>query len=89
MIIVLGRVPLFYYVLHIYLIHLFAIVAGELTGYDSSKWIFSGWINNSPDLKGYGFNLGVVYLVWMAVVHNVHEQFDAVIGVFRADICKP
>lgn len=68
MIIVLGRVPLFYYVLHIYLIHLFAIVAGGLTGYEASKWIFDVWLNNSPDLKGYGFNLGVVYLIWILLV---------------------
>jgi uncharacterized membrane protein len=67
-IIVLGRVPLFYYVLHIYLIHLFAMLAAVLLGYAPSTMVFNMWINNSPELKGFGFSLGVVYLVWISLV---------------------
>jgi uncharacterized membrane protein len=67
-IIVLGRVPMFYYILHIYLIHVFAIVAALLTGYSFSSMIFNQWINFSPELKGYGFGLPVVYLVWIGLV---------------------
>lgn len=72
MVTVFGRVPMFYYLLHIYLIHVLAMVAAAATGYDASTMIFSGWINASPELKNYGFSLGVVYLVWIAVVVTLY-----------------
>jgi uncharacterized membrane protein len=66
---VYGRVPLFYYILHIYFIHLFAVLAAVLTGY---KWTamtgFDSWISYMPGLQGYGFSLGFVYLIWITVV---------------------
>lgn len=63
---VFGRVPLFYYVLHIYVIHALAAVAASLT-MDDISFVFS----NAPWDQwpaSYGFNLGVVYLVWIAVI---------------------
>jgi hypothetical protein len=30
--------------------------------------VFNTWVGFSTELKGYGFNLGVVYLVWIALV---------------------
>jgi len=65
---VLGRVPMFYYLLHLYLIHLLAVAAALLTGYDASDMVFNTWVTNSPNLVGYGFNLWVVYVVWISVV---------------------
>jgi uncharacterized membrane protein len=65
---ILGRVPMFYYLLHLYLIHLLALLAAVLTGYDASDMVFNTWVTNSPNLVGYGFSLWVVYLVWIAVV---------------------
>lgn len=65
---VLGRVPMFYYLLHLYLIHLLAIFAALLTGYDLSDMVFNTWVTDSPNLVGYGFNLWVVYAVWIGVV---------------------
>jgi len=66
---VYGRVPLFYYVLHIYLIHLIAIVAAVMTGY---PWtVMNGlntWISFIPGLRGYGFSLATVYLIWICIV---------------------
>jgi uncharacterized membrane protein len=67
-IVVLGRVPMFYYVVHIYAIHIIALIAALSTGYHLSDMIFNTWITDSPNLKGYGFNLGVVYLVWIGLV---------------------
>jgi hypothetical protein len=29
---------------------------------------FTTWISLMPNLSGYGFSLGVVYLVWISVV---------------------
>jgi len=66
--IALGRVPMFYYILHLYLIHLLAVAAALATGYDVSDMIFSTWVTDSANLKGYGFSLGVTYLVWIGVV---------------------
>ncbi|SKC82299.1 DUF1624 domain-containing protein [Ohtaekwangia koreensis] len=64
----LGRVPMFYYILHLYVIHILAVIAAILTGYTLSDMVFNTWVTDSPALKGYGFSLGTVYLVWIAVV---------------------
>jgi len=69
---VLGRVPMFYYLLHLYLIHLLAVLAAVLTGYDASDMVFNVWVTMSPDLKGYGFSLWIVYLVWIGVVISLY-----------------
>jgi uncharacterized membrane protein len=64
----LGRVPMFYYITHLYLIHTVAIVAALATGFEFSDMIFNTWVTDSPNLRGYGFSLGVTYVVWIAVV---------------------
>jgi uncharacterized membrane protein len=64
----LGRVPMFYYIVHLYVIHILAVMAALATGYHLSDMVFNVWVTDSPALKGYGFSLGVVYLVWIAVV---------------------
>ena len=64
---VYGRVPLFYYVLHFYLIHLLCVVFFFATGHNISQ----ASDPNSPFLfrpPGFGYNLPVVYLVWFCVV---------------------
>ena len=65
---ILGRVPMFYYLLHLYLIHLLALVAAVFTGYQVSDMAFDTWVTESPNLAGYGFSLWVVYAVWIGVV---------------------
>jgi uncharacterized membrane protein len=65
---VLGRVPMFYYLLHIFLIHFLAAIGAVITGYHWSAMILSVRVNHSPQLKGYGFDLGTVYMIWAAVV---------------------
>lgn len=67
---VIGKVPLFYYILHFFLIHLLAVVTCYLR-YGSVHWMFE-----SPDLAhypvspppGWGYSLPVVYFVWAFVV---------------------
>ena len=76
---VLGRVAMFYYLLHIFLIHLFALVAAVLSGYKWSDMILTTMIYRTPALKGYGFNLLTVYLVWIALIfilYPVCKWFD-------------
>lgn len=64
----LGRVPMFYYVTHLYLIHVIGLVAAVATGFQVSDMVFNTWVTDSPNLKGYGFGLGIVYAVWAFVV---------------------
>lgn len=68
-VIALGRVPMFYYVIHIYVIHVLALFAALATGFEASDMVFtSTWVTDSPNLIGYGFNLGITYLVWIGIV---------------------
>jgi len=65
-----GRVPLFYFLLHLPLIHLVAVVFC-LARYGTAHWMFE-----SPDLAnypftpppGWGYSLPVVYVIWIGVV---------------------
>ena len=57
----LGRVPLFFYLLQWYLIHLLAIAVIALNG-GSVGWMIGGGPFNAP--KEYGYSLKVVYLMW-------------------------
>ena len=62
----IGWVPMFFYILHLYLIHTVALLAIELTGKNWKDMILAG--NDNPQLRGYGFSLGVVYLIWFPVI---------------------
>lgn len=68
----LGRVPMFFYIIHIFVIHLIALVAALATGFTISDMTFTTWITDSKNLKGYGFSLVVVYIVWIAVVLGLY-----------------
>jgi uncharacterized membrane protein len=65
-----GKVALFYYVMHIYLIHLLAMAAAVLTGFSWRSMILPGAVaKGTPELVGhYGLNLPQVYIVWISVV---------------------
>jgi uncharacterized membrane protein len=65
---VIGSVPLFYYVVHLYVIHLLAMLAAEFTGFGWQSMLLQGWVSYEPQLKGYGFSLGSTYLIWLGIV---------------------
>jgi uncharacterized membrane protein len=64
----LGRVPLFFYIVHVYVIHIIALIAALATGFELKDMVFNTWITDSPNLRGYGFNLGIAYLFWIGIV---------------------
>jgi uncharacterized membrane protein len=65
---VFGRVPLFYYVAHIYLIHALALL------YALAVWGEASWLLGAPGGKpaGYGLSLPGVYAVAILVVLMLH-----------------
>jgi len=67
-IIVFGRVPFFYYMLHIYLIHALSVVAMVIQGHAWTDGIIEPGVPGSGVLADRGFPLWVVYLVWVSVV---------------------
>ena len=77
---VFGRVPFFYYILHIYLIHLIAVFAAEFTGFGWQVMVsMPTFATRLEALKGYGFNLITVYVVWIIVIlllYPLCKKFD-------------
>ena len=62
---VFGRVPLFYYLAHIVLAHLLAGVVALATGFGTAVLVMNPFF---APVEGWGFGLGVVYLMWVVVV---------------------
>jgi len=69
--VILGRVPLFFYLLHLLFIHALA-VAFAYVQYGQATWMFE---NPSlpvnmllPFPEGYGYSLVMVYVIWVGVV---------------------
>lgn len=67
---VFGRVPLFYYVLHIYLIHLLAVATAVLMGLNV-RFLLSAPFFSAP-VPGWGFGLPAVYAFWAATVFSLY-----------------
>ena len=82
---VFGQVPLFYFVLHLPLIHLLAVVLTYIQN-GAVHWMFE-----SPDLgaypftppPGWGLSLLWIYLVWVAVVVMLYPVCVWYAGVKR------
>ena len=64
-----GRVPFFFYILHIPLIHFLALVVSLVTTGAINGWLFTNHpMGNPPPPDGYTWSLGTLYLVWAAVI---------------------
>jgi uncharacterized membrane protein len=70
--ITIGRVPMFYYLIHLFMIHLGAMLAAQLTGYGWTSMVLEGWVSFSPGLQGYGFSLPIVYIIWLSMVAGLY-----------------
>jgi uncharacterized membrane protein len=80
---IIGKVPMFYYLLHIPLIHMLA-VAVCYARYGQVHWMFE-----SPTLRqfpitpppGWGYSLPIVYLVWIVVVITLYPLCRSFAGL--------
>ncbi len=67
---VYGRVPLFYYVTHFYIIHTLAVISLLLSGIPWSAINFQNGTGGT--VKGVGLSLGMMYVVWLLVVLSLY-----------------
>jgi uncharacterized membrane protein len=70
---VFGRVPFFFYVLHIALIHLVALGVSLIRSGSISPWLFANhpvMVPRPPD--GYTWSLPLLYLVWVLVTVTLY-----------------
>lgn len=66
---VFGRVPFLYYLLHIPLIHVLALVVSQIRSGEISPWLFMNHpMGNPPPPEGYMWSLATLYLVWSATI---------------------
>lgn len=65
---VFGRVPFFFYFLHVLVIHVLAIMGILIFGGNWRDMILTAEVFANAKFINYGYSLWVVYLVWIAVV---------------------
>jgi energy-coupling factor transporter transmembrane protein EcfT len=72
-IVVYGRVPFFYYILHFFLLHILCMLFFLARGHTFSEGIHKGFsmlpnfiVNNE------GYSLGLVYVLWIFVVITLY-----------------
>jgi uncharacterized membrane protein len=64
-----GRVPMFYYLLHIPTIHLAAVIVSLVRQGSVSPWLFANHpLDPGPQPPGYTWSLPLLYLVWAIVI---------------------
>ena len=62
---VFGRVPFFFYLLHIPLIHALALLVSLVRQGSVNPWLFANHpMGNPPPPEGYTWSLGLLYVVW-------------------------
>jgi uncharacterized membrane protein len=70
---VFGRVPFFFYVLHIPLIHALALIVSAIRQGSVDPWLFTNHpMGNPPPPDGYPWSLGLLYLVWAVAVVTLY-----------------
>ncbi len=70
---VFGRVPFFYYLLHIPLIHAVALVVSQIRLGHVSPWLFANHpMGNPPAPDGYTWSLALLYGVWAVAIVGLY-----------------
>jgi uncharacterized membrane protein len=68
---VYGRVPFFFYIVHIFVIHTLALIVAMATNPGWRFWITPIVVFTSH-FNGWGYPLPVVYFVWILVVMSLY-----------------
>ena len=78
-----GRAPLAFYIAHFYLIHLLSVLLGVAEGFRAEQFLTV--YRFFP--KGYGVDLGGIYLFWMIVVASLYPlcRYVAAVKARRSD----
>jgi len=85
---VFGRVPFFYYVVHIPLIHLLALAVSQIRSGEINSWLFADHpMGAPPPPEGYAWSLGLLYGVWAVsiVILYLASRWFAGVKARRAD----
>jgi len=83
-----GRVPFFFYVLHIPLIHALALIVSKLRLGYVSPWLFANHPMGNPEPpEGYTWSLPLLYLVWAIAIALLYFacRWFAALKAGRAD----
>lgn len=67
-VLVFGRVPFFFYIAHLYLIHALATSWLALSSRSWNEYILSAEAITSGSLRNLGLGLGAVYIIWILIV---------------------
>ncbi|MBX3438636.1 MAG: DUF1624 domain-containing protein [Planctomycetaceae bacterium] len=81
-----GRVPLFFYILHLYVIHALALGLVYLQTGETPDWLFSfppGHAGTDKDGHPCGVNLLALYGIWIAVVVGLYPLCRWFAGIKR------
>jgi uncharacterized membrane protein len=62
---VFGRVPFFYYIIHLYVIRVLALLFAEFSGFG---WELMVQTKVEIVLGDFGYNLSIVYLIWISII---------------------
>jgi uncharacterized membrane protein len=68
-VVIYGRVPMFYYLIHFFTLHLLCMVVFFASGHDFSE-ATGGMMLFRPN--EFGFSLGIVYLIWIGLVAGLY-----------------
>jgi uncharacterized membrane protein len=81
---VFGRVPFFFYLLHIVLIHALALLVSKIRLGVVSPWLFANHpMGNPPPPPGYPWSLPLLYVVWavaIVILYSACRWFAALKG---------
>ena len=65
---VFGRMPLYYFVIYVCLLHVFVTAGKMIAGYFVPDLVPAGNLGNAPVIKVFDFTIPVVYFIWIVFV---------------------